>query len=218
MYTPDFRYNYGIRNIRWPGFLIILLFVLFSGSCKDEPANIYELGSLKSSNPYTGKETLIFVNSANDTLTFKGYGRSSKFIEGGNGGGNGEYNLYEVDITNFYSSTLNHHFLVQLQASGSNSNYLSLIYAFEKDSSSGQYAYSPAFWFPLPITSYSPAVSYLSYLNVSGKTYYHVYCSTCYNYNYPVPYPCKLYYTVNEGIIKMDYTDGSKLELLRIER
>jgi len=217
MYTPDFRYNKGFRKIKWTGFLTIFLFVLFSNSCKVEPEDTFELGSLKSSNPYTGKETLVFVNTAQDTLIFKGYNRTSRFIEGGNGGGNGEYNLYEVDDTYFYSSDFHHQLHVQLNASCCNQNHMTVYYEWEPDTVSGSYVYSPVFNYPLPISSYSSTVTYLSYLSVLGKTYYHVYCSTCYNYNYPVPYPNKLYYTVNEGVIKMDYTDGSKLELLRIE-
>lgn len=217
MHTLIFWYSEGFRTIRWPVFLIVLLFVLLLSSCKDEPANIYELGSLKSSNPYTGKETLIFVNTAQDTLIFNGYSRTSKFIEGGNGGGNGEYNLYERDDTYFYSSDFRHRLRVQLSAECCNSDDIVIFYSWEPDTVSGSYVYSPVFNFPLPISNHSSHVTYLSYLSVLGNTYNHVYCSTCYNYNYPVPYPNKLYYTVNEGIIKMDYTDGSKLELLRIE-
>ncbi len=122
MHTLIFWYSEGFRTIRWPVFLIVLLFVLLLSSCKDEPANIYELGSLKSSNPYTGKETLIFVNTAQDTLIFNGYSRTSKFIEGGNGGGNGEYNLYERDDTYFYSSDFRHRLRVQLSAECCNSD------------------------------------------------------------------------------------------------
>jgi hypothetical protein len=63
-------------------FYLSIFFVIsiFLSGCKKELGE-YLLGDLKNQNPYSGDETLIFLNDQGDSVVFYGEGRSSYLFE-----------------------------------------------------------------------------------------------------------------------------------------
>lgn len=204
-----------MKIISYLGLSIIIILNLCLISCTNKVRDEYSLGNLKSNNPYKGDETLIFIDADSNTLILNGAGRISKYLEQPAGINTNKVDLFEIDDTKFYSPGYNYCINIHMKAACCLQDNMGIYFMSGYQATNNSYNYNAGFGFPLPVYA-SPTTSHIDFLttmNVHGKTFQNVFINTCINYNYPVPFPLKMYYTVKEGIIRLDFSDGKIMEL-----
>jgi hypothetical protein len=197
-----------------------LIFILFIGlvifmeiSCDNcEPASQFLLTEQqKKQNPFKGFEKIIF-NSGDSTIEFNGTGRNNRIMEYEFHTSHCDRSFREYDELNFSSTFYEVYFKMQGQNSFS---------IFFNDSIRDVFVES---WFyvesdPNKNSGYAELIDTL---NIDGTQFFNIYKDTLYqNYSMPdfpdsLKHATYLYYSINYGIVKFDFSDGSTWELKEI--
>ena len=207
----------------------VLMFIagiafIFSG-CNKEKGE-YLLGDLKNQNPYSGSETIIFLDNQGDSIIFYGDGRSSYLFESPTSANKRYYYINERDECKFIEKNNNYQFMIYLTTRSKSSAFMDIIFTqidevLGGECSSINYGGSG---YRLPLMEhYKNTDLYMDSLNVQNTYYYNVIADSglltkvsgvCDAWN---KVKC-LYYTTSEGIIKLEFENGNTWQLKSIER
>ena len=213
---------------------IILIVLLTAGivyGCQKKPKQIGEflLGSYKVYNPYNGDETLLYKHSVNKSiLTFYGDGRYSEFVEyAPTNNPTIDYWINERNLCSFTTEDERYTLRIDLETHWNTAVEMLLRYN-EQVRIDTFYKKGPTYRLPLSIDFFNPPNIdrfYLDSLQVFSKCYNDVFAKRAPNgglYPYsqslqnPEIRPTTFYYTVNEGIIRIDFNDSSYWGLTEI--
>jgi hypothetical protein len=203
--------------------LIFLLMTGFLCCCdKEEQLGEFLLGNYKSCNPFNGDETLIYKSDIGDSIIFFGNGRYSELFH--YKPTNNPTNDYWVNERNNCGfSTEDKHYTLRINMSTHSSSsvemYLQYVEQVKVDTF---YGIGPTYPLPLSIEVFnhpSPYQDkfYLDSLQVFNILYKEVFADSAllggflYSQSHLTPdvRPTTFYYTVSEGIIRIDFDDDS---------
>ncbi len=203
--------------------LLALLSVTVFYGCRKKEIGKYHLGDLKNQNPFTGYETLIFINSDDDSIVFFGNGRYSEIIHTKPHTSQERYYENERDLCSFIEKDNNYEITIDLQTHLSDISeiYLHFIKTIHPDSATCTY------WNrfnKLPLSQLPWQVGhYIDSINVLGKYYCNVYADSSLLTYGSGSYSCSnqnkvttLFYTVTHGIIKIDFEDSTSWGLKEV--
>ncbi len=196
--------------------------VLFSG-CNKEKGE-YLLGDLKNQNPYSGDETIIFMDNQGDSIIFYGDGRSSYLFESPTSANKRYYYVNERDECTFIEKNNNYQFMINLTTRSESSAFMDIIFTQIDEDIGGECSSinygGSGYRLPL-LEHYENTKLFMDSLNVQNTYYKNVFADSGLIYN--VNYGCSnwnkvtsMYYTTSYGLIKLDFDDGSTWELKEI--
>lgn len=203
--------------------LIVLLISISFNACRKKELGENLLGELKNQNPFDGTEVLLYIDDDNDTTTFIGNGRFSEIFHYKPTHDKDNYYVNERDVCYFISQEGSYELMIYMSsfiASGAELT-LSLI---KSNSSNIQECKSYTSQFALPIINYYEDTRFLiDSMMVNSSYYYNVLVDSsllhqsqpggdCYTTNLPI----SIFYTISHGIIKINFEDGTKWELVKI--
>lgn len=205
--------------------IFVLLLIFASPSCK-EKCDEYYLGSLKYMNPYSGSETIIFSKDDKEDITFEGQFRSSTMNTTYPNNSSDICESIEFDDCKFREENDQFVFFIFLRPTTNNvSAHLSLVFKnYSYDNKSIVYEYIIEFNIPLDRDNLRPDQIYYDSLQINNSIQYEVYAAV------PDPYksshrtdiidtiiePNRFYYNIQNGLLKIDFDDGSTWELKEI--
>ena len=203
------------------------MFLLGLISCK-ENCTEYSLGNLIYSNPYSGSETIVFVKTDGDSLVFNGEGRyrSSARTEY-----TGDCYISEIDYCMFMESEGRYRIFLQLSPTSFHDPARMFLQVSDYTYNE-RWHYSSMVELLLPFSEENLIEDqlYFDSLMVIDKYYYNVYTSKTgldrsptrppTSYIPPIHsdtiHPSILYYTIDYGLIKVDFEDSTSWELKEI--
>jgi len=214
------------RDTIFPFFSILLL--LSVGGCsKTQILGEYYLGELYSQNPYNGFETLVYKSSEGTLITFTGTGRKTTVYENKVSVNSNDYYIIEKDYMNLEESDGNYSMGIVLEPYNGEYNDPASIGIGWRDyvsDSSGSLTANSHFRIPLSEQNLEPEQLFFDSLLVLNKIYYNVYSDQATTYQayegqslWAFVLPTVFYYNTTEGILKIDFNDGSTWELSHIE-
>lgn len=185
-------------------------------SCKKELGE-YLVGSYGVYNPFNGYETLLFQTSNEDTIRFYGNGRYSEFVDNYEGDSR-DYWVNEIDICWF--STSDEKYSLQFMLDSYEDHGVNMTLIFYEQIGQDTFFFASSHYSELPPTEdmFLPK-EYLDSLQVFDKCYYDVYAD--YSLGTPISpttdvRPTTIYYTMDAGIIRIDFEDDSVWGLTEI--
>jgi hypothetical protein len=212
--------------MKYPKAITFVVLLLILSSCKKKCEEYY-LGSLKNMNPYTGTEALIFNTTTGNEIVFNGQGRSTRMNTTGPNYSGDICESIEFDNCYFEEENGLFDFKIYLRPTTSNVQaHLDLIFKnYSYDSKSYIYEYQVNFEIPLDKNNLGADQIYYDSLLIYNTLQYNVFADT------PSPYksiplkevvidtiiqPSLIYYNIHNGLIKVDFDDGSTWELKEI--
>ena len=202
-------------------FIVGIAFI-FSG-CNKEKGE-YLLGDLKNQNPYSGDETIIFLDNQGDSIIFYGDGRSSYLFESPTSANERYYYINERDECNFTEKNKNFRFSINLTTRNETGALMDILLTKIDNVNNGECSNINNGGYRLPLLeNYRDTKLFTDSLMVLDKYYYHVIADSglltkvsgvCDAWN---KVKC-LYYTTSEGIIKLEFENGNTWQLKSIER
>lgn len=210
-------------------FLSSLFLILLYG-CKKELGE-FLLDGLKNQNPYTGTETLCFIDNNDDSILFYGNGRYSEIFHTQLSHYD-DYYVNEQDICYFLNDSeinngnnikyeLEIYMATHLSSSASMVLYLT---STDLESGAGCKFYSWQYAIPL-VDHYKNTRFYIDSLKVLDKYYRDVIVDSALWYQIILNGDCldpntpkAIFYTPTDGFIKIDFNDGNTWSLKSIIR
>lgn len=204
-------------------FVVILLMILVS-SCKKK-CNEYLLGSLTNMNPYTGNETLVYYNSNGEDILFLGEGRDVTIntVQPQNSGEECE----KTEWDNCYFDEEDELFQLRIKlrpTTDASHAHMFLVIGDYRYNDTRPFDYRVSFNIPLNKNNLNEGQAYYDSLDIQSTTHYDVFTAETEYYNkYGVKQvamdtirPSLFYYNSQEGLLKIDFDDGSTWELKEI--
>ncbi len=204
--------------------LLALLAVTVFYGCRKKEIGKYHLGDLKNQNPFTGHETLVFINNDDDSIVFFGNGRYSEIFHTKPNTSQERYYENERDLCSFVEKDNNYELLIDLQThlGDVSQMYLRFIEILQFNNETCTYYTTRLNKLPLSELPWQKG-HYIDSLNVLNKYYYDVYADSslltdgsgnfsCSNLNQATA----IFYTTTHGIIKIDFEDGTSWELKEV--
>ena len=202
------------------GFALIVLFLIFG--C-DKKIGEYLLGDLKKQNPYTGNETLIFLDANGDSLVLYGTGRYTYTQENEYHDDPQGYYVNEYDECTFMESR--NDFELKIAMGTHKSAAFTMSFSFKKSFDDGKYCtcYSKGGGYFAPLVNYySHPDKFMDSLKVLNTIYYDViadsamWTSSNMEQGECTRFVSPIFYTIENGFIRIDFTDGKSYGLSRI--
>jgi hypothetical protein len=203
------------------GLSLITSVILLPG-CNKEKGE-YLLGDLKNQNPYSGDETIIFLDNQGDSIIFYGDGRSSYLFESPTSANKRYYYINERDECNFTEKNKNFRFSINLTTRNETGALMDILLTKIDNVNNGECSNINNGGYRLPLfENYRDTKLFMDSLMVLDKYYYHVIADSgllakvsgvCDTWN---KVKC-LYYTTSEGIIKLEFENGNTWQLKNIE-
>lgn len=201
----------------------LLVLAVFLSGCKKRGE--YLLGSLKNENPYSGNETIIFLDDQGDSVIFYGDGRSSYLFESPTSANKNYYYVNERDECKFIEKNNDCQFMINLTTRSESSALMDIIFTQIDEDIGGECSSInyKGIGYRLPLLEhYKDTDLYMDSLNIQNTYYHNVFADSEIIYN--VNYGCSdwnkvtcMYYTTSYGLIKLDFEDGSSWELIYID-
>jgi len=214
------------RDTIFPLFSILLLLSL-GGCSKTQVLGEYYLGDLYYQNPYNGFETLVFKSSEGTLITFACTGRKTTVYENKVSVNSNDYYIIEKDYMSLEGSDGNYSMTIFLEPYNGYYNKPANIGIGWRDyvsDSLGSLTARSHFKIPLSEQNLEPEQLFFDSLLVLNKIYYNVYSDQATTYQayegqplWAFVLPKVFYYNTTEGILKIDFDDGSTWELSHIE-
>lgn len=204
--------------------LTTLLIATLFFDCRKKEMGEYLLGDLKNQNPFTGYETLIYINSSGDSIVFNGDGRYSENIHSRPHSSNDEYYVNEQDLCSFIEQNNKYELTINLQTHLSNISEMYLHFTEVLNFDDATCTYWTSFdKLPLNQLPFQKGY-YIDSLNVLNYYYYDIYVDSSLLTSGSSSYSCSnlnqataLFYTTTHGIIKIDFEDGDSWGLRNVE-
>ncbi len=200
--------------------LVFTALSIFLFGCKKE-IDEFLLGDFKKQNPYIGNETLIFINEIGETIVFDGEGRYSETFRTESESNPKRYYTNELDKCVFESRNGDYEFEIVLTTHKDRAFQMSItIFRIINQPSHWCYCYS--LYYQALQNYYGRQDMYLDSLQVLDKMYYDIMVDSSLSISTYFPddschrFVSNLFYTINNGIIRLDFDDGSTWELKEI--
>jgi hypothetical protein len=196
-------------------FLLVAGLILFTCGCGDDTEEYLLTEEMRNTIPFTGKEKVSFLFD-NDTLVMISDFRINAQYRKSYGKHNQHYCVVEINKIYFFGEM--HHTYTYSISNGPDGQHQCELHIDWKYGQS--YESSGAVYFKVPLSkkTLNSHQSYIDQLEVLGKVYTDVYCDTdVKGYSKIDYYPTSFYYTKDFGIIRIDFADGRKWELIGIE-
>ena len=193
--------------------LIVAGLIIFICGC-DKTKEYLLTEEMRNTIPFTGKEKVSFLFD-HDTLVMNSDFRINTQYKTSCGRFNQDYCLVEINKISFYGEKYNYYYDV---SNGPDFQHSGELYIDWKYGSSYESNGAIAFKLPLSKKKLNSHQSLIDQLEVLGKIYTNVYCDTEVKTYATIEYhPTSIYYTKEFGIIRIDFADGRKWELISIE-
>ena len=200
--------------------LVFTALSIFLFGCKKE-IDEFLLGDFKKQNPYIGNETLIFINEIGETIVFDGEGRYSETFRTESESNPKRYYTNELDKCVFESRNGDYKFEIVLTTHKDRAFQMSIkIFRIINQPSHWCYCYS--LYYQALQNYYGRQDMYLDSLQVLDKMYYDIMVDSSLSISTSLPddschrFVSNLFYTTNNGIIRLDFDDDSIWELKEI--
>lgn len=189
--------------------IVLILLIIFENCNKEKLVGEYYLtDEMRNTVPFNGNEKILFIYQ-NDTIELnfenKGGGIDTRYWE------SGKYFYYEVETTKFSGDYLLDYSLTMYK----NDPRLRINW-YDKNNTSAQVSFN----IPLSVDKLNDGEWFLNELVVRGTTHYNVYCDSIlfmFNQEEDLSDPKVFYYTEDNGVIKIDFKNGTAWELEKIE-
>ena len=204
-------------------FVVTLLIIVVS-SCKKKCIE-YSLGSLINMNPYTGNETLVFDNSNGEDVLFLGEGRNVTIntVQPQNSGEECE----KTEFDNCYFDEEDELFQLRIKlrpTTNASQAHMFLVIVDYRYNDTRPFDYRVSFNIPLNKDNLKEGQAYYESLDIQGAVYYDVFTAKTEYYNkfsvkeiaMDTIHPSLICYNIHEGLLKIDFDDGSTWELKKI--
>lgn len=201
---------------------LFLLSIFLLARCEtEEILDEYYLGDLVNTNPYTGNEDIVFLSSKGDTILLIGKGRTFSREEILLTTEPVTRMIYETDITNFIQEKGDFEFLIYL---GTYTRYPLLGFRFSNFDiqDSVEYLSESRYKLPLTVANLEPEQWHYDSLFIHDKYYFKVFADSA---ELKGPYqretnlsdaqPIIFYYSITDGLLKVDFDDDSNWEFLK---
>lgn len=200
--------------------VVLLSLIIFEG-CNKEIGE-FLLGDLKNENPFTGTETLIYIDSNGDSIVFNGDGRYSELFHTEPHYGKEDYYVNEGDYCSFTELHEKYKISIYLQSHLNTALEMQLRITdmvYPEGDTCNSYTY---FNIPLMENLWHTRF-YLDTLFVLDRYYHNVFvdssmlysCTNKYNFG-KLNKAVAIFYTTTDGIIKIDFEDDTSWELKEI--
>ena len=212
--------------MKYPKAIIFVVLLLILSSCKKKCEEYY-LGSLIYMNPYNGNEVLNYHNSTGDDIIFIGQGRSTRMNTLQASYSGDVCTSTEWDNCYFEEESKLFEIMIFLRPTTSNVHaHLDLILQNHSYIDSGYYDYQYQINFKMPLdkNNLGDDQSYYDSLFIYNTMQYDVFAATPRLFKSislkevlmePI-HPSQIYYNVHNGLVKVDFDDGSTWELKEI--
>ena len=191
--------------------ILLLICVMFLGfSCHEcRLAQDFKFSEgQKAQNPFKGYETLIY-NASDSVIEFTGNGRENSVHEYDISQSSCDWGVEEIDELRFK----NNFYEISLRMSDRHDYDL---YLFDK---TNDIDLMSSFYIESDPKNNSGYDEFMDSLNVGGFTYFNIYKNHLFSpYDFPdsLNHAVNLYYSIEYGIVKFDFSDGSTWELKEI--
>jgi hypothetical protein len=191
--------------------LCVILFMTVSCHKPKLVGEFYLTAKTKELNPFSGYEKLTFKDDTGPDEILEGDARINNIIKAYIGDESGDFVLWEQD----YSRFVNDQYEINITLSTYlEEPYLSIHF---KDFVDGYTIYSG-----FKIRDDSIIGRYYDSILIHQVWYHHIYYDTMKYQTHPFPadiqrFPVKSYYSATSGVVKIDFSDDSFLELDKIE-
>ena len=212
-------------------FVTSLFLILFCGCGKKELGQ-FLLDGLKSQNPYSGTETLCFIDNNNDSILFYGNGRFSEIFEYKPDPGRDDYYVNErdqcfflSDSENYNGNNIQYELKIHMITYKSSVALMTLLLTLKNTSNGdGCMSYTRDFSLPL-VDHYRNSHLFIDSLKVLDTYYEDVIVDSSLLYQKKLNGNCLdpntprvIFYTTSYGIIKIDFNNGNVWNLKSIIR
>ena len=215
-------------------FIIIISFIFIISGCKKE-LGVFLLNEMKNENPYTGSETLKYLDNNGDTIIFHGNGRyTEEFHSEVDYGRNGKYFVNELDRCSFTDEENNNELFIQLTSNTVKFNtyhqretttgYMIDVKVTDHSGENTKGCDSYVTIVPIPIIDFKDSNFFYDSLLVNNIYYYDVisFSDNSFLLHYG---DCNerlraetIYYCTSDGIIKIAFENDTTWNLLNIEQ
>ncbi|MCD4723682.1 MAG: hypothetical protein K8R63_02480 [Bacteroidales bacterium] len=214
---------YRVKSFK-PFWISILFFlvVLKTGCDKTNLLDEYYLGDLIYTIPYQGAEVLVFSSSEGMDLSFPGNGRFRESKKNYLSVNSNEYYITEVDYCSFIDSINNYSIFFSMKTYRNDPPKLWLGFSNNYLDKTNEFNANSMFILPLSFNNLQSGQEYFDSIAVGSRYYYHVFSDSCEVY-FPSgdnsdtsQYLSKLFYNIDVGLIKLNFSDGIVWELKKI--
>ncbi len=222
-YVYKSKRSFDIKGINIPFILMIFLIVTLFSGCKDDEIGKNLLGDLKDQNPFTGHETLMFLNNNGDSIVFYCDGRQSEIFHYTPNYNNDKYYVNEWDMCCFLNE--NGKFELRIYMSSHLGSGAQMDFSFTESilpDGGGYNAHTIQFGLPL-LPHLVDTRFYIDSLKVIDKYFYNIivdssllYDSFYYKRDDVVNFATAIFYTTTHGIVKVDFEDGDSWGLKEV--
>jgi hypothetical protein len=202
-----------IKYLSGKVFLVVAGLILFTCSCSNETKEYLLTEEMRNAIPFTGKEKVSFLFDG-DTLDMISDFRINAQFKTSYGKYNQHYCYVEINEIYFFGKKYTYTYSISNGPDFQHPCELYIDWRYNLSYGSSRLYLKV----PLSKKSLNSHQSYIDQLEVLGKIYTGVYCdSEVKSYSTIDYHPTSIYYTKEFGIIRIDFTDGRKWELIGIE-
>jgi hypothetical protein len=215
------------RSIVFSGIVFLVIFFSTLSCQKTQVLGEYHLGDLYYENPYNGYETLVFESSEGILFTFTGTGRKTSVYENKVSVNSNDYYVIEKDYMSLEDSDGNYSLGLGLTPYNGYRNEPATIGMGWRDyvsDTQGSLTANSRFIIPLSKQNLESDQMFYDSMLVLNKIYYNVYADYTNQYraggvlaDTQFAMPEIFYYNRTDGILKIDFNDGSTWELQEIQ-
>ena len=178
-------------------------------SCGKLIDEFYLTDEMREQIPFNGFESIVFKDSDENIFVLQGGDRFSRINKVNECINCKDYLYFEMETILFNDNT----YEINFYSEASRKSQFSIRYKINN------YTFRCSFNSPLSQNTLEENQIYIDSLSVNSQTYYNIFSDALsHTGSIPVdPYPERVYYSTDYGVVKIDYSDGSAWELLEVE-
>ena len=188
---------------------ILIIAAIFMSSCGKLIDEFYLTDEMREQIPFNGFESIVFQDSDENIFVLQGGDRFSRINKVNECINCKDYHYFEMETILFNDNT----YEINFYSEASRKSQFSIRYKINN------YTFRCSFNSPLSQNTLEENQIYIDSLSVNSQTYYNIFSDALsHTGSIPVdPYPERVYYSTDYGVVKIDYSDGSAWELLEVE-
>jgi len=190
--------------------LILVILLIAAASCKyrgKEIGRFHLTEEMKSQVPYKSHETINFIDSNDNTLTFTGGSRIEQDLEVKDCISCYDYVVYEEDLINFNNGSD----YIRLTIRASEQSYLNVRYTIDG------HVFLSGFSSPLSVENIGENEYFLDSITVNNIVFYDIYKDSIRSEKSITlnQYPIYSYYSTEYGVLKIEFSDSTSWEYVK---
>ena len=200
-----------MNNLKLPA--LILLTLLIITSCGKVVDEFYLSAEEQAQIPFQGYEIITFITDNKDTIVIQAGERINTRYESRTCTQCYDYVVTESEYIQFQNGN------IKLHLNMSSTRYPHTKNSFHHTISIDSISFSHGFASPLSIENLRSEEIHYDSLLVNNKVYFNIFSDTLTHIGMIDlnPYPVRMYYSLNHGVIKYDFSDGTSWELEEIK-